>query len=190
MAVLLVFQNHCGTGVQRAENPDGNEWQALWWTHELVQSRKAKVLSLFPSSHWWMCPGCNCGCCSAPVGLWWSCLLLGVPWVRQCLGEGQEGPSSPPAWAGQGMCSLLAGEMALSCCWLCCLRCLKGMQLESFSQLSRSSAYPTDLLSSMQGGREAGHRGPWPAETTPKPPCGSSVPPPQRFSVPSFVCMW
>lgn len=29
MAVLLVFQNHCGTGVQRAENPDGNEWQAL-----------------------------------------------------------------------------------------------------------------------------------------------------------------
>lgn len=115
MAVLLLFQNHCGTGVQRAENPDGNEWQAFWWTHKLVQSRKAKVLSLFPSSHCWICPSCNFGCCSAvvAVGLW------GVPWGSWAQRGDRRAPAPHPAWVG--MCSLLAAEMSLSCCWLCCL---------------------------------------------------------------------
>lgn len=98
--MLLVLQNHCGTGVQCAENPDGNEWQAFWWTHKLVQSRKAKVLSPFPGSHWWVCPSCNFGCCSDTMavglcrGAAW-CWVLGNAMGVLSQGRGQEGPSSP-----------------------------------------------------------------------------------------------
>lgn len=157
MAVLLLFQNHCGTGVQRAENPDGNEWQALWWTHKLIQSRKAKVLSLFLSSHWWTSPSCNFGCCFAVVGLcsgavWcWVSREWGCAMGEPSPGTGQEGPSSPPAWAGD--VHPPGWEMGLSCGWLCCPRCLKGMQLENSSQLSRTSAYSTQQHCWSQGGR-------------------------------------
>lgn len=102
MAVLLLFQNHCGTGVQRAENPDGDEWQAFWWTHKLIQSRKTKVLSLFPSSTDGLCPGCDFGFCSAvvAVGLCSGAVWCWVSPAGGAVGglspeRGQEGPGSP-----------------------------------------------------------------------------------------------
>lgn len=184
MAVPLLFQNHCGTGVQRAENADGNEWQAFWWTHKLIQSRKAKVLSLFPCSHWWICPSCNFGCCSAvvAVGLWSGAVWC---WVSHGGAEPREGTGGPrlPILPGQGC----APSWVLK--WVSgAAGCAASGVWREWSWTFHSSAkalltlltYSAALLESWRQGTSD----PWPADTTAKAPCSSCVLPHQKFSVP------